>query len=598
MRQPLKVIVSTSENPGPAELALFRSGRRTGEPKRASFAVDKMGGPPFGRVARVEGPKPGWWTAVFGDGSRIYGCRRFLVRRRPKRGRPPETQAAPGAAGGEQDGDDEPVLAWTVRNRWNEQTENLYSTWVESLFSYGWRNPPTWPNLSELLRDSHRNLLHDHFRRGEDDALYMRPDCADLPYFLRAYFAWRLGLPFGFRSCTRAHPRRPIRCKKLNGHYTPERAETPTKTFRSFVRHVKGNVHSSCPRTPPAHSRTDFYPIPLRRSSLRPGAVYADPYGHTLVLTRWVDQTPSRPGVLVAADAQPDGTVGLRRFWEGSFLFSTETKRLGAGWKAFRPVRYLRRRKRFYAPGNSRLSDRFLPFSTEQYRSTVESFYDEMSRLIHPLPLDAGQRLAALVDALHGLVQRRVVAVRKGEQHVAEARAEGRAEGRAAGRRARPDRQGELPVSMPWGGDIFQTSGPWEQFATPARDLRLLIAIDVVERFPEKVAGTPERFGVQPEEAAKLSAELRDELDRMLGERTIAYERSDGSKKTLTLSQVARRKKRLEMAYNPNDCPEIRWGAPPGSDELSTCGRRAPPRQRKRMQRYRRWFSTRTRPSR
>jgi hypothetical protein len=32
----------------------------------------------------------------------------------------------------------------------------------------------------------------------------------------------------------------------------------------------------------------------------------------------------------------------------------------------------------------------------------------------------------------------------------------------------------------------------------------------------------------------------------------------------------------LEMAYNPNDCVELRWGAPAKSEEASTCQRYAP----------------------
>ena len=31
----------------------------------------------------------------------------------------------------------------------------------------------------------------------------MQPDCADNPFFLRAYFAWKLGLPFGYHVCDR-----------------------------------------------------------------------------------------------------------------------------------------------------------------------------------------------------------------------------------------------------------------------------------------------------------------------------------------------------------------------------------------------------------
>ena len=44
---------------------------------------------------------------------------------------------------------------------------------------------------------------------------------------------------------------------------------------------------------------------------------------------------------------------------------------------------------------------------------------------------------------------------------------------------------------------------------------------------------------------------------------------------------------------NPNDCAEVRWGAPPKSEELKTCERRAPEEQRKRMLEYRHWFQKR-----
>ena len=54
----------------------------------------------------------------------------------------------------------------------------------------------------------------------------------------------------------------------------------------------------------------------------------------------------------------------------------------------------------------------------------------------------------------------------------------------------------------------------------------------------------------------------------------------------------------LEMAYNPNDCVELRWGAPAKSEEASTCKRSAPSAQRAKMTKYRAWFSERRRPPR
>jgi hypothetical protein len=50
----------------------------------------------------------------------------------------------------------------------------------------------------------------------------------------------------------------------------------------------------------------------------------------------------------------------------------------------------------------------------------------------------------------------------------------------------------------------------------------------------------------------------------------------------------------FEMAYNPNDCAELRWAAPEGSEEASTCKRHAPQAQRDKMATaYRNWFRER-----
>jgi hypothetical protein len=67
---------------------------------------------------------------------------------------------------------------------------------------------------------------------------------------------------------------------------------------------------------------------------------------------------------------------------------------------------------------------------------------------------------------------------------------------------------------------------------------------------------------------------------------------------TLALKDVIERAVDLEMAYNPNDCVELRWGAPDKSDEASTCRRHASPAQRAKMTKYRTWFHERRRPPR
>ena len=76
-------------------------------------------------------------------------------------------------------------------------------------------------------------------------------------------------------------------------------------------------------------------------------------------------------------------------------------------------------------------------------------------------------------------------------------------------------------------------------------------------------------------------------LAQELSSRKFSYPRTDGSQWTLSLKDVIDRIGDLEMAYNVNDCVELRWGAPEGSEEAATCKRRAPQGQRAKMTDYR-----------
>ena len=65
----------------------------------------------------------------------------------------------------------------------------------------------------------------------------------------------------------------------------------------------------------------------------------------------------------------------------------------------------------------------------------------------------------------------------------------------------------------------------------------------------------------------------------------------------LTLDDIFKRTAAFEMGYNPNDGAEVRWGAPEGSAELSTCRRHAPAYQVERMKAMRVWFVKRLHPA-
>ena len=195
-----------------------------------------------------------------------------------------------------------------------------------------------------------------------------------------------------------------------------------------------------------------------------------------------------------------------------------------------------------------------------------------------PAPLDPMRAMKEAITSLDEQVKTRVTSVENGRKFQNSGRA--------------------MPACRT-APSIFETTGAWEDFATPSRDLRLLIAIDVVRGFPDRVARRPERYAMpRGKSVADVKAELESVLASELAARKFSYPRSDGSPWTLALKDVVDRAGALEMAYNLNDCVELRWGAPARSDEASTCKRHAPSAQRAKMTKYRAWFNERRRPPR
>jgi hypothetical protein len=491
-----------------------------------------------------------------------------------------------------------PGLSWPLRNTWNRETENLYSAWIEKLFDAPLDAAPSWRALHEVLRDKSRNVLFNHLGLREDESnLVIRPDCADLPYFLRAYFAFKMGLPFGYSNCSRGGGGKPPKCyqwlsiQKLEAARSSPSEENATASapaakrvglvasFGQALKATADTVHSASARAPDGDDNTDYYPVPLTQDTLRPGTVYVDPFGHVLVLSKRVAQTDDAAGVFFAVDAQPDGTVARKRFWRGNFLFAQDPKLGSPGFKRFRPiVRDKNGALRRLSNNEIAKSPQYGDFSLEQTKLGVEAFYDRMDDVMSPAPLDPVRAMKEAITSLEEQVKARVTSVENGRKFQNSGRGE---------------------ASMPDGAAIFETTGAWEDFATPARDLRLLIAIDVGRGFPDRVARRPERYAMpKGKSIADVKAELQSVLASELSERRFSYPRSDGSPWTLSIKDVVDRVTSLEMAYNVNDCVELRWGAPDKSDEASTCRRHAPGAQRAKMTKYRPWFQERRRPPR
>ena len=583
---PLRVLVA-AEQAFDGEFALIAP-----DGSVAAKSHERSGGPPYFWIAEVATPAVGTWHATLVREAAPAACRTITRDIVVSAQKVPGPRATPGSV-------------WPIRNTWNRATENLFSAWIEKLFDAPLDTEPSWKAWHEVLRDQSRNLLFNSLGANEDTVtINLRPDCADFAYFLRAYFAFKMGLPFGYSNCSRGgkcyqwfnmeHPEAtrppPPPDQRIasaladpsetaaSANAAPPRQSASTPSFAEYLRIVGDVVHSGSVRVSGNDDNTDFYTVPLTQESLRPGTIYADPYGHVMMLARRVPQSASAAGVLLAVDAEPDGTVARKRFWRGTFLFAHETANGSAGFKHFRPIERgengaLRRLTNAQIAKNPDYGD----FSLEQSQLGVDDFYDRMDLVMSPEPLDPFNAMKEAITALEEQVTTRVTSIENGRKY----------------------QDGHGDVSMPDGPAIFATTGAWEDFSTPARDFRLLIAIDVVRGYPDRVARHPERYAMPPgKDVAQVKAEMQKVLATELAARKFSYTRSDGSAWTLALKDVTDRAGSLEMAYNPNDCVELRWGALENSQEAATCKRHAPSAQRAKMTNYRAWFRERHWPAR
>ena len=319
----------------------------------------------------------------------------------------------------------------------------------------------------------------------------LRPDCADFAYFLRAYFAYKMGLPFGYSNCSRGIGGKAPKCYQWFDMEHPEftrpppppeqqdiasatpaagappaptptlldlfsrqqSAETPLTppatppkpkpkrptTFGEYLRDVGDVVHSGAVRVAGNDDNTDFYTVSLTQKALRPGAVYGDPYGHVLMLVHRVPEVNGMPGVFLAVDAEPDGSITRKRFWRGNFLFVHDPGLGTSGFKHFRPVirdknGALRRLTNAEIAQNPSYGD----FSLDQSQMSAEDFYDRMDDVMSPEPLDPVKAMTDAIASLNEQVKTRVTSVENGRKY-------------------QEKQPGE--VAMPNGPSIFETSG-------------------------------------------------------------------------------------------------------------------------------------------
>jgi hypothetical protein len=447
-----------------------------------------------------------------------------------------------------------------VKTEWTDADEKGFETFVLRI------GTSDCGSMHECLTSP---VSNPDFHATNPPGMHFFADCADLPYMLRAYYAWKNGLPFSYaRSMQSLGSSGDLRYN-TGGNKVGARSDlvSPVIDARRVIPDVTTLVTTAHFRTAPDYSSPllpDHYPVAITPASIKPGTVIYDAYGHIAVV---YDVTPE--GRVLYIDSHPDNS--LTRGLYGS-AFHRQPPAVGGGFKSWRPVQLVgatRQADGSYVGGRIVLtSDRNLAdWSDEQYYGTEA-----------PRPKDWRQaRFAANGGERNYYHFVRLRLARPGFRYdpIAEARTMLRNLCRDIGYRreavdlaikARMHRRSP-PARLPY--NIYGTDGPWEVYSTPSRDARLRTNFkelrDEIARFLELVAQGSDEVSYT---GSDLRRDLREVYHSETEHCTITYRRSNGAETMLTFRDVVERL--FDLSFDPYQCPELRWGAA-SRQELATC---------------------------
>jgi hypothetical protein len=376
---------------------------------------------------------------------------------------------------------------------------------------------------------------------GTDRPGYVfQSDCADLPYVLRFYYAWKRGLPFSYVSDVRARgTARDIRYSP-GGNAVSARTDVPSGiNGYQAIENIRDAVSSATYRLHPDMDDGDFYSPRLSPDAIRPGTVVYDPAGHVGIVYK-----VEANGRIRFFDSHTDYSLTETVY---DLRFAREKPAVGAGFKNWRPQHL--EGGHVVLARNADIAD----FSDEQFTGNGARPRDEDWQsgtfTLNGEPLDyydylrarmaGGKLVFEPVAELTATVWSNCSDLHYRAQAVQLAVAAG------LPRRAQPQR---LP------DNIYGTEGDWETYSTPSRDARLKTAFkalrDNAQRFVEM--------------ARRHDPHVHYDGDDIVHDLLKAYDRATSFCRIATgagtLTYEDARKLLFAMSFDPYHCVERRWG--------------------------------------
>ncbi len=444
----------------------------------------------------------------------------------------------------------EQAYAYEIRHdRWSEADERDYRDFIAAIGN---------SDCSTLDMCLHSSA--NPFRDTDNPAFVFKSDCAQLPYLLRFYFAWKRGLPFSFESAvdSRGGETRDQRYSR-EGNAVTQRFDVPSgANGYAIIGRLSELVSSASYRIHPDLEEPlepDLYSPKIAPASIRPGTIVYDPAGHVGIVFD-VDAK----GRIHFFDAHTDFSLTQMTY---DLRFSRMKPSVGAGFKNWRPVRlvgFTTREDGVLVGGHMEVASNgdIADFSDEQFfgngkrhsdanwangtfalNGETLDYYDYVRA-----QLAGGTLLFDPIGEIADMGRSNCLDLRYRAQAAALAIARGMEN------RPEPDR---LPYN------IYGADGDWELYSTPSRDARLKTAFkhlrDMAQRFVEMAASRDPHLSYQGSDIAGDLLRAYDDATRFC---RVVYANSDGSRVILSYEEA--RERLFAMSFDPYQCIERRWG--------------------------------------
>ena len=455
------------------------------------------------------------------------------------------------------------AFRWRItKTAWTESDERAFGEFVKAIGESRCRT------FDECIKGP-----HNIYRASDPKGMFFFADCADLPYALRAYFAWKNGLPFSYASGVAAVGHSNDLRYSRYGNYVYARTDVLPRqeggfpNGRSVLNALNNTISSAMFRFAPGETQGrlfDFYPVEISREAIRPGTVIYDPNGHVAVVYKVEDD-----GRILFIDAHPDNSLTRGSYGK---RFVRASAPMGAGFKNWRPSKLVDATQgadgTWYGGRIVLAQDNELEgwsdeqfFGTERprakqwmgarfvYKGEALDYYDYVRQAMakgdvayDPIK-ETRLMVRELCDDLHYRAQSIDIAVKAGLNS-----------------RVQPAR---LP------DNIYGTSGDWETYSTPSRDARLKTSFvelrDRTLQFLEMAKAHDPKLAYEGED---LPRDLKEAYRQEAEACEVIYTASNGEARRLSFEEA--RTRLFDFSFDPYHCPELRWGART-KEELATC---------------------------